>query len=199
MALNQSELVEHLNRQITFLKNSVAAFDAGHGVEAIRIGVVLRVLFHDTGRSTSLLMLLGQKTSLQVTTTAKALPPGTNIDFAELLAGWTFGDTIHPNPIPPGSPTLAADRWWNEPIFYRDGLYYTRAQVALAAAHKDGGAHVDEADADLKALREPFWRKTTAHADGTTTQESLDNNHFRMLRRLADEVLNSPALLALAT
>ncbi|MDR6887898.1 MULTISPECIES: hypothetical protein [Variovorax] len=200
MALTQQELLEHLKRQLVFLKNSCAAFDSDDsGLEAIRIGVTLRVLFHDTGKSKSLLKQLGQKATLQVTTTARALPPNHNFDYAELLAGQNFGNTIRPTPVPPGSPTIAADAWWNEAIFFRDGVTFNRAQVALAAAHKDGGAHVDEADDDLKAFREHLWLLNTTNADGATTQVPLENNHFRMLRRLADELLNSPDLIALAT
>lgn len=198
MALTQQELVEQLKRQLVFLENSSAAFDAGHQIEAIRIGVILRVLFHDTGKSTSLLKLLGQKGTVQVVTSAKKIPAGMAFDFGVLLAGEGFGDTIYPSPLEAGSPSVTADRWWKEEIFTRDGVNYTREQVALAAAHKDGGAHVDEPDADLKAFREPFWQKTTTHPDGTKTQEGVDNNHFRMLRRLADELLNSPDLKALA-
>lgn len=199
MALNQSELVDHLKRQLAFLKNSVSTYDLGHGEEAVRIGVSLRVLFHDTNKSTSLLQLLGQKATIQVATSAKSFPSGLSIDEGDHLAGWTWGDTIHPAPLPPNLPTVSANNWWNEVIFTRSNVGYTRAQVALAAANKDGGAHVDEANAVLKALKESIWIKTTTTADGTTTQERVTNTHFRLLRRLADEVLNSPDLLALAT
>lgn len=44
---------------------------------------------------------------------------------------------------------------------------YTRKDVVLAAANKDGGAHVDNPDAKLKALQEGFWIRTVTHADGT--------------------------------
>ncbi len=41
----------HLKRQLIFLRNSVAAYDNGCVEEAIRIGVVIRVLCHDTQSS----------------------------------------------------------------------------------------------------------------------------------------------------
>ena len=49
------DLSAHLKRQLIFLQNSVTAYDNGCGDEAIRIGVVIRVLCHDTQSSESLL------------------------------------------------------------------------------------------------------------------------------------------------
>ena len=54
-------LLKQLRRQLTFLRNSAASYDGGYPEEALRIGVVIRVLLHDTKYSTSLLKQLGQK------------------------------------------------------------------------------------------------------------------------------------------
>lgn len=51
---------EQLKRQLVFLRNSVAAYDAGSKEEAVRIGVVIRVLCHDSSKSVSLLQHMGQ-------------------------------------------------------------------------------------------------------------------------------------------
>jgi hypothetical protein len=195
-------LTQQLNRQLTFLRNSAAAYDNGDVEEAVRIGVVIRVLCHDTANSTSLLKHMGVKASVQLVTTANTKPISQfmdlKIDYAELLAGSTFGDTITYNPVPEGSPTIACPDWWDQPVFFRDGEMYTRKHVVLAAANKDGGAHVDtQEDSKLRALKDGFWSKTTTYASGRTETESLENNHFRMLRRFADELLKSQELLQL--
>lgn len=70
--------------------------------------------------------------------------------------------------------------------------------MVLSAANKDGGAHVDAPDASLQALQEGFWSRTETNADGMKTTVPLVNNHFRMLRRFADELLKSQELLKLA-
>ena len=60
------DLSAHLMRQLVFLRNSVAAYDSGCAEEAIRIGVVIRVLCHDTQSGTSKNLLapaLGKITS----------------------------------------------------------------------------------------------------------------------------------------
>jgi len=58
-----------LQRQLGFLKRSCEDFDAGQHDEGLRIAVSLRVLFHDTSASTSLLTHLGIRTTVKVLTT----------------------------------------------------------------------------------------------------------------------------------
>lgn len=81
----------HLKRQLLYLQNSVAAYDNGCAEEAIRIGVVIRVLCHDTQYSVSLLKKMGQKTTLRLVTTAKTV----SNDF---LANTDFGELMHTVP-----------------------------------------------------------------------------------------------------
>ncbi len=50
-----------LRRQILFLQNSCRLYDEGHFEEAIRLAVALRVMLHDTDKSTSLLNHLAAK------------------------------------------------------------------------------------------------------------------------------------------
>lgn len=199
--MTQQELLQHLKRQMTFLRNSAAAYDQGSPEEAIRIAVVIRVLCHDTpNRSTSLLTHMGKRDTLHLVTTAKALPPSIAahpLDFGELLGGMVFGETIHYTPVPADSPTIACPAWWSQTVFIHDNKPYSRGEVVRTAANKDGGAHVDEANADLKALRDGFWMKMTKDAHGAETHESIGDTHFRMLRRFADELLHSHELLDL--
>ena len=77
------ELVKQLKRQMDFIRNSASAYDAGHSEEALRIGVAIRVLLHDTKFSNSLLNQMGQKESLKLITTAKEIPekPHTQVFF----------------------------------------------------------------------------------------------------------------------
>lgn len=190
----------HLKRQLVFLRNSVAAYDSGCAEEAIRIGVAIRVLCHDTQSSESLLKQMGQRHTLPLVTTAKTVPTEflETTDFGELMAGMTFGQTLEYDPVPEDAPAFLCADWWEQPVFIRDKKTYTRKDVVLAAANKDGGAHVDNPDAKLQALQEGFWIRTVTHADGTKKTEPLADNHFRMLRRFAEELLSSKELLKLA-
>ena len=193
-------LSAHLKRQLIFLRNSVAAYDNGCVEEAIRIGVVIRVLCHDTQHSESLLQKMGQKATLRLVTTAKAVSNDfvLTMDFGELMAGMTFGRTLEYDPVPEDSPAILCTDWWEQPVFIRDKTAYTRKDVVLSAANKDGGAHIDTPDAKLQALQEGFWIRTDTHADGTKRKEPIVDNHFRVLRRFAEELLTSKELLKLA-
>lgn len=190
-------LHQQLKRQITFLSNSISLYDAGCREEAIRMAVIMRVLFHDTGNSNSLFKQLGIKDTLQIATTAKSIEIESlgRIDFGELMGGMTFGGELEYTPVQQNTPTVSATDWWGQPVFIRDGRLINRKQIVLAAAHKDGGAHVDEPDDDLRAIREGFWIKTQVRPNGEIISRSMENNHFRMLRRFADELLNSKELL----
>jgi len=107
----------------------------------------------------SLLKKMGQKASVQLVTTAKTIPNHlvSTMDVGELMAGITFGRTLEYSPIQTNSPTIVCPDWWEQPVFIRDKKVYTRRQVVLSAANKDGGAHVDTPDAELQALQEGFW------------------------------------------
>jgi len=183
-----------------FLRNSCAAYDHGCKEEAVRIAVVIRVLCHDTKMSNSLLSQLGVKQTLQFVTTAATLPEGmeNDFDFGDLLKDTTIGHDIFFTPVQPDNPTISSLDWWEQDILIRDKIFFSRKHVVLAAANKDGGAHVDTPDAKLKAFRESAFHRTVKNPDGTTSSIPLENNHFRVLRRLADELLNSEELLRLS-
>lgn len=61
---SKSELLEHLNEQLEFLKASALSFDNGFLGEAKRLVVTIRVLLHDAQNSKSLLGLLKMKKGL---------------------------------------------------------------------------------------------------------------------------------------
>ena len=107
-------LSAHLKRQLIFLRNSVAAYDNGCVEEAIRIGVVIRVLCHDTQHSESLLQKMGQKATLRLVMTAKTVPNDivSTIDFGELMAGMIFGCTLEYNSVSENSPSIFCTDWW---------------------------------------------------------------------------------------
>ena len=193
-------LGEHLKRQLIFLKNSAALYDEGCLEEAIRIGVVLRVLCHDSNHSISLLTKMGEKDTLRLVTSAKTVSNDLllDIDFGELMAGMNFGHTLEYSALPEDAPIISCHEWWDQPVFFRDKTLYTRKDVVLSAANKDGGAHVDIPDDKLWALKEAFWVRSVNYADSRNNLEPFVNNHYRMLRRFAEELLSSTELLELA-
>jgi len=93
---------------------------------------------------------------------------------------------------------LPFTEWWNQVVLVIDRQPITRRSLVLAAADKDGGAHVDAAlTKEYEALIVNFGEIVTTYADGTEARFAVDNAHFMALRQIAYEILNSPDLAAL--
>lgn len=177
-----------LIRQLGFLQRSAAAFDEGHQAEALRIAVALRVMFHDTGMSTSLLTQLGIKNTAKVLTSI--LPSlgqnektGANMMRIPL---WLKKTGVRIPPLGGGEryEFIPAAEWWEEVVM----LTFSRKVIVLAAANQDGGAHVDaEPDATTRSLVKGVGNLVIG-----SERRPLDNHHFFLLRQFAHEVLASP-------
>src|SRR5258708_7090311 len=63
---DRQTLQNDLVAQMVFLKTSCDTFDTLNQNEALRMAVTLRVLFHDTPQSSSLLNQLGVKDEIQI-------------------------------------------------------------------------------------------------------------------------------------
>ena len=192
-----ADFEDQLQRQLDFLRNSAKAFDRVHREEAVRLAVALRVLFHQTEKSTSLVRLLGIENSVRLLTTidnAYKTDPVTGRTEA-VIAMWVSFD---PDYTPPLGSARRRDivplaDWWNQAVLCLEGNPVTRCQVVLAAANKDGGAHVDPKPAG--AARKLISGTVTYQPEGSTEEVSLGNVHFALLRQFAYEILSGPALV----
>jgi hypothetical protein len=193
---------------LQFLTTSCREYDSGNLDEAIRIATSLRVIFHNTGASTSLLVHLGA-TGIEILSTCGK--PTTNnpegywpglVQIVIDLAQETMKSNPKFNATPGAHRMLPFSAWWDgEVVFYGGGRRIKRKQLVIDAANKDGGAHVDASlppnyrwmiegsDASFCITRSDGSRKTCA----------LIAPHLACLRQIAYEVFFSPALLNLAT
>lgn len=182
---------QQLKRQLKFLETSCRSYDSGDREESIRIALVLRVLFHDTGKSISLLTHLGLKDTMQVLSTYPKPEP--NVKFLCItsfpddegnlipLLGQSYWKELTP-----------AKEWWNQ-VIMSVGEVLSRKSIILAAANEDGGAHVahDPSDA-AKELIQGTWNYAVNLGGGDFDSKPVRNQHFSMIRQFAYEVLNSP-------
>ncbi len=181
---------EQLKHQLTFIANSCDGYDRGQVSEAIRIGTSLRVLLRDTRQSISLLKHLDAK-QVPLLSTCKvreSIPHGTAFDG---LASFSVAGI---RPKLGQSSTLIelpANEWWKQPVIgLGHGRNLSRAIIALTAANKDGGAHVDaDLPPEYVALVDGVW---TSSRDG-----QIAGHNLLYLRQIGYEVLNSPKLTAL--
>lgn len=193
-----------LGKQLEFLNTSCALYDSGKKDEAVRIATAVRVVVHDTGASRSLLAHLSAEHA-RLLSTCEDIPAGVRF--------WANLTTIELDPPRARAeylPKLATartkrlvdkDRWWSGEFVYLiepDGIKLTRRNLVLAAANKDGGAHVDRRldpvyETILAGAR---WTMTT-HEDGIATDIPFKHGHLAALRQIGYEVLNSPDILRL--
>jgi hypothetical protein len=197
-----------LAKQLGFLDRSCKAFDVGHFDEAIRVATALRILFHQTRTSTSLVSHLGAdgvhllSTSLDIA--AKQKDPWLRGTTLEKFNG--MGQYV-PGANPPYRPKLGngysqrlvlVSNWWSEIVFALDAeTVLARKDVVLAAADKHGGAHVDA------RLTPEYERLISSHDLGSVQLEGgalvpLEGHHFVALRQMGHEILNSSELTCLA-
>lgn len=146
VALTQEDLDANLIEQLAFLESSASAFDNGFAGEAKRLAVTVRVLLHDTPKSTSLLTLLGKKEAKFVDTAAPVNEQNvlSHSSLVQVLVG-PSGST----PLPlldegPFNRQINFDPWWNGIVFVdKDKNEFSRKDIVLTLANKEGGAHVD--------------------------------------------------------
>ena len=64
---------------------------------------------------------MGQKATLQLVTTAKAMPSHflATVDFADLMAGMSFCNNFVYDSVPENLPTIACPGWWDQTGFLR--------------------------------------------------------------------------------
>jgi hypothetical protein len=202
------DFAEQLGKQLQFLEASCREYDAGNLDEAVRIAQALRVMFHHTGNSVSLLTHLGA-TGISMLSTAGKRPsnspqtywPGVvnikvSFEWGTVTAEPTFGEK-------PGSHRmLPFGAWWDgDVIFFASGRRIKRKQLALDVANMDGGAHVaTNVPANyLFFLDGAAFSFSVVSASGEPKmQAELKNAHLACLRQIAYEVFHSPDLLKLA-
>lgn len=220
---NTQDFKQQLRRQLRFLEISCQQYDKGEFDEALRMATTLRVLFHDTKSSVSLLSHLNAK---HIHLASSHTPRDEDVvmytsSLSMIRAnlervGEQMEFTIIPLPvgITGIKRHVPVDEWWNETIMKTGDGDYSRRSMVLWAANKDGGAHVDH------ELPPAYFSLVQGNVHGALAPEStpdmvgfvidirmggapqpgeqvIPNSHFNDLYQMAVEVLNSPELLAL--
>lgn len=200
-----------LTRQLGFLARSCASFDNGFQDEAIRIAQCIRVMLYDTKNQTSILSHLNSK-GIELTSTcmdmAARLTDPNSLAYGscpQVFNGMgrfesnSDGMKYHPK-LGDGmfNYGLPVEQWLDQTVFILDpDTWVTRKDVALSAADKDGGAHVDaKLTAEYERLIEGGDLGYFVGENGAQTP--ITDHHYVALRQMGCELLISPALLALS-
>jgi hypothetical protein len=192
----------HLFKQLNFLWRSCESYDQGHIDEAVRIATVIRVLMHDTSASVSLLKRLNALDILLASTvvTDPQIKPVFMTSMGRLRI--TATETTRTANTDPAALQIQIPvaEWWKQVVYVYGSVHATRKRLVLAAANKDGGAHVDSTlTEEYEALMMTGQRGWFYYSPTSDDRfEPVKNEHLLYIRQMGFELLNSPELLALA-
>jgi hypothetical protein len=207
------EIQSALAEQLRLLVKRCRDFDEGDWGEAVGMATRLRVILNPGGKKTpSILQSLNAEKVLLLSTCCEPIEDSDNV--LEALGGLyrqrfakdengvfyeltpKLGDTHYRAEFP-------ANRWWEHIVSIVDSgggrHVYRRKDVVAGIANKDGGAHLaDSIPEPYDVMSRPGGIiKVTIGSEDATEEVPIAGVHLAMLRQIAYEVLNSPALVAL--
>ncbi len=187
-------LRKKLEEQLKLLKNSSELYDKGRIEEALDIAKTLRTLFHDTKNSKSLFKQLNQKDDIKLLSTLSDRTEDPmfknmrNITFIPIMMTGdgqrAYLDKSNKNEF------ISIKKWLEENVLVIEDKSYSRHDIMLISANKDGGSHVEIDDEKLKPLKNKFGTFTISEYNHQITND-LTNHHYILLRQFAYEVLHS--------
>lgn len=199
------------------LEKRCREFDGGDWGEAVDIATRLRVIFQEGSRSKnpSILQSLEARKVPMLSTVEHRENPDNVISLEGGLYRQTFGKDddgsyYELRPTLGDAPfrfEVPAFRWWDEIVQIKGdevgnpGRHvYRRMDVAKGIAEYDGGAHLaSRIPESHDVLTRPGGLvRLTIGSEGNTQEVPIVGVHLAMLRQIAYEALNSPALRDLA-
>jgi len=194
----EDEMKSHLKEQIEFLKRSSQSYDEGFTSEAKRLTVAIRVLLHDTQKSTSLLTHLKKKDILFYDTSLDHNPNNLLPTLGLIMMKIGPNGAEYVPPLDDGPPIryckgkIPFEKWWNEIVLVDGkGNKLTRSDLVLAVANKDGGTHVDpkldKAYVDLTRFNSLGWKFVQSGIE----KDFATGPELASVRQISHEVLKS--------
>lgn len=148
--LSKSDLIDQLQKQLSKLQVFNNIYDSGDLSIAQEISVKLRVIFHNTNNSKSLLHQLKLSHIMFVDTGDKYISTNILAHLGLLTMAIKSNHTLEDEVLIPrlGSKKfqlVSFQNWWNNKKVLKDikGNIFTRRKLVQYLANKDGGAHVD--------------------------------------------------------
>ena len=209
--LTRDELIKMLEEQIELLQSYAEMFDKGMTVTTLPMATAIRVLFHDTPKSVSLIKHIcdadgKDKNAFEMVTTktpddgkAKLVLFG---DGLCLMSFRTDGLSYLPKLSNSTHTKMAFVNWWNENVIknisdsYEKPEWMSREKLITLHANKEGGAHVDENKnkkiSEIGTQAAAGWVGFTIDADGVGKEiEDTIDQKKASIRQVCYEVLVS--------
>ncbi|MCQ2011182.1 hypothetical protein NOM01_14430 [Sporolactobacillus sp. STSJ-5] len=186
------ELMSQWSDQLQFVLSSAKLFDMGNESEAKRLATSLRILFHHTRNSNSLLNQLNRERNLYLYSSGSLYTPSNLVSSWVLLQLESSKSGLYYRPlndkISQRTFFLRYEDWWNEIIFDDKESVFTRKDIVCFVSNQDGGAHVDP------ILNEKYAKLTKYNSIGWSDSfgRPVNNNPaYNAIRQIANEILIS--------
>lgn len=188
------ELQEMLAEQIEFVKASCAAFDSGVEAEVKRLAACVRLLVHDTSSSKSLLGQLGMKCNNFVDSSIPFDPRNQSSHSGLIQTHFTKQGIVPKAHLDQSTQTrrVTFEDWWHGVVFVDQARNeFSRRDIVLTLANKEGGAHVDPSiDSTYRELRKGNslgWFTVSREGQHTPGADEVP----ACMRQIAHELLRS--------
>lgn len=198
--LSNTELLEHLEEQISFLLSSCISYDKGNIQEAKRMANCLRILLHDTKSSKSLLGQLGAKKKRFFNTCKEKDPENLAPHLPLISFRFNNNEGYRPWIIPSGTPEKPPKRskvnfsdWWNMPVIVTsptkpNRISFCRREIILNVANTDGGSHVDPS-IERKYAALSRWNAIGVVTIQNEIEKPINNPILPCIRQITHELM----------
>lgn len=183
--MTSAETIEKLREQKGFLERSLADFLNGHTEEAVRIATSIRVLVHE-GRGKPLLKSFKPNYfDLPILDNAVAQPPNGGKILVRFAPVMISKHGVQPITDLSNTEETPLGKWWERPCIIATtpegrSIHFSRREIILTLADKEGGAHVDE------ELPEDY-KRYIVNAEITTFSSTLEIGTVQQARFVAAE------------
>ncbi len=195
--LNKDNLIEQLQNQLTLIEDFCTIYDNGKKLIAQEIAVKLRIIYHNTNNSKSLIRQLKLDHVSFIDTGTKYSPNNILSHWGLLSVNTKLGDggdgkwRAIPKLDNSENRQVGLANWWDGKKIIADKKrnIFTRRRLILELANTDGGAHVDS------GLKEDYHELTRKNSLGWFNlnkwgqSEALENPVPPSIRQIAFEAL----------
>lgn len=210
-ALTYDELRIRLGEQIELLQLSAENFDKGYMATTLNMATAIRVLFHDTSSSISLIKQICEfdkvdKSFFEMISTKEAVPGNPILvlhgDGLYYMTLSNSGVTCIPKLNNANQTRISFNDWWHESVIKNvsrgahEPVWMTREELIKLHANKEGGTHVDvKKDKRISDIgtKEAFgWKAFVTDVEGNSIEVTATVDQKKAtLRQICYEVLVS--------
>ncbi|WP_157243449.1 hypothetical protein [Algoriphagus resistens] len=144
---NRNDLLRDFESQLMFMRAHMDQIASGNREFYKPLSINIRVVFHQTRKSHSLLNQLDIENRIQMASTSSKYSPSNLIPHTGLIALSPLSNFANYLPIRDTSEVnfLNYHQWWDEEIVMSNnsGKLWSRKELVTEVANKDGGGHID--------------------------------------------------------